>query len=271
MSYMTQRLNALKMLQRRIVKGDFQPGDRVRVNVGEKCAGVAGTVKDVSAKTGKVVIAHDGMEGDCTHAIDEVHKAHEFSKADIIMREVSDVARARVIKSVLAKAGIEVTTQDDPKYGVHAHQLGGQQIGHTVNAIGLGWTAVPANGNIKGKFKTHEEAKQYLADQHAEGMKAEGMAKAAGAKVKKADEETGDQQGSEAENMKKDDPGNATGSAEAASSEEDQDKKPANSSTTSTSTSSSNTSTTTAMTSEVEKSVVQKMADLTSLVGRLAK
>jgi hypothetical protein len=75
------------------------------------------------------------------------------------------------------KAGLEVQTEDDePKHGIFAHTLGGQHIGHTVKAVANGtiaWTAVPASGKIKGGFKKHEDAKQYLADQHGEGMKAQ--------------------------------------------------------------------------------------------------
>ncbi|CAM6004376.1 unnamed protein product [Sphagnum balticum] len=92
----------------------------------------------------------------------------------------------------LKKAGIEVQTAD-PESGVYAHTLGGKTIGHTVKAVHDGtiaWTAVPAGGTIKGKFKSHEDAKQYLADNCANNMAQEEMANKLGAqkggnKVKK--------------------------------------------------------------------------------------
>ena len=73
------------------------------------------------------------------------------------------------------KAGIEVETDDpEPKHGIYSHSLGAHSIGHTVKAVANGtiaWTAVPSNGKIKGGFKKHDDAKQYLADQHVDGVK----------------------------------------------------------------------------------------------------
>lgn len=88
------------------------------------------------------------------------------------------------------KAGIQVTNKGDPKYGVYEHELGGQKIGHTVNVTGQGWTAVPAEGEIKGKFKKHMEAQQYLADNHVQNTKTKIIQEQAAAapKVKKDDE-----------------------------------------------------------------------------------
>jgi hypothetical protein len=111
----------------------------------------------------------------------------------------------------LKKAGIEVQTAD-PESGVYAHTLGGKTIGHTVKAVHDGtiaWTAVPAGGTIKGKFKSHEDAKQYLADNCANNMAQEEMAnkleaQKGGNKVKKDDEEIGDEEGDEAGAIQKD-------------------------------------------------------------------
>jgi hypothetical protein len=91
-------------------------------------------------------------------------------------------------KPVLEKAGIQVSNKD-PKYGVFEHELGGQKIGHTVNVTGQGWTAVPAEGEIQGKFKKHMEAQQYLADNHVENTKKSLIEEAAAnkPKVKKDD------------------------------------------------------------------------------------
>ena len=186
------------------------------------------------------------LSGMSNHPASEV-KAHIKSRAKALGLEskIPDDWGDKVDKSepkpAVKKAGIEVTTQGDPEYGIYAHQLGGKQIGHTVKAVHdgtIGWTAVPTNGRIKGKFKSQEEGKQYLADQHAEGMKQEVMQEQAARQpkpVKKDDEETGDQQGSEAGSIPKDwlahpdailyqkddSPGtdNGTGDEEAASSE----------------------------------------------------
>jgi hypothetical protein len=91
--------------------------------------------------------------------------------------------------------GLKVTTDDNPVGGVHAHKIAGQLIGHTVNAVGKGWTAVPFSGQIKGGFNKHADAQQYLADQHAENIKNDALmeqaAKQAGGKVKKDDIEKG--------------------------------------------------------------------------------
>ena len=141
-----------------LIKTDFKPGDRVRMNVGAQCAGQAGTVKHVSGN--QVQVQHDGVDGPCDHDAQDMHTAHEFTKEEVI------------------KAGLEVTTDDDPKGGVHVHKIAGQLVGHTIKAVGDGtiaWTAVPQSGAIKGKFKSQDEAKQYLADQHGEGIKTKAM------------------------------------------------------------------------------------------------
>lgn len=89
--------------------------------------------------------------------------------------------------------GLQVTTDDNPIGGVHTHKLAGQLIGHTVNAVGKGWTAVPFSGNIKGGFSKHADAQQYLADQHAKNIETDAImeqaATKAGGKVKKDDDE----------------------------------------------------------------------------------
>lgn len=92
--------------------------------------------------------------------------------------------------------GLKVTTDDNPVGGVHVHKLAGQLIGHTVNAVGKGWTAVPFSGPVKGGFPKHADAQQYLADQHAENIKNDALmeqaATKAGGKVKKDDPENQD-------------------------------------------------------------------------------
>ena len=114
----------------------------------------------------------------------------------------------------IMKAGIEVSDAGDPKYGVYEHQLAGQPIGHTVKAVHDGtiaWTAVPTNGNIKGKFKSHDEAKQYLADQHGEGIKTTAIQDAACQQQQQGNQKP----------VKKDEESNGTGDDKAASSSEE--------------------------------------------------
>jgi hypothetical protein len=119
-----------------------------------------------------------------------------FNRVSVLRRAVA-VAKGEKItkidkpedqKPVLEKAGIQVSNKD-PKYGVYEHELGGQKIGHTVNVTGQGWTAVPAVGEIQGKFKKHMEAQQYLADNHVENTKTQLIEEAAAnkPKVKKDD------------------------------------------------------------------------------------
>lgn len=109
------------------------------------------------------------------HALPDSWKVEDHDKA-VTKLEVVDM-RSVVVKAEESpkKAGIEVQTDDEePKHGIYSHTLGAQSIGHTVKAVANGtiaWTAVPQNGKIKGGFKKHDDAKQYLADQHVEGVK----------------------------------------------------------------------------------------------------
>lgn len=153
-----------------------------------------------------------------------IHNESDLHNAQMLVQDAKDPAaaqkhiesRAKALGVKLKKAedpvddkddkptaGIQVTNKGDPKYGVFEHELGGEKIGHTVNVLGQGWTAVPAVGEIKGKFKKHVEAQQYLADNHVENTKTrkieEGAVAASKPKpVKKdgADNEPGDAMGS---------------------------------------------------------------------------
>lgn len=84
-------------------------------------------------------------------------------------------------KPEIKKAGLNVETGDEPKHGIYEHKIAGRLIGHTAKVVGDGtiaWTAVPQKGPIKGKFKTHEDAKQYLADTHGTQLGEEDREKA---------------------------------------------------------------------------------------------
>lgn len=120
----------------------------------------------------------------------------------IIKKEAPDKADKDKDKDApVAKAGLPVMTDANPIGGVHVHKIADQLVGHTVKAVADGsiaWTAVPQSGAIRGKFKTHDEAMQYLADQHGEGIKTaaiqEAMApKGKSGKVEKAWKEFDDE------------------------------------------------------------------------------
>lgn len=103
------------------------------------------------------------------------------------LRTIIAKAAEKEAKDVKEAAGLKVTDEGDPEYGIYAHQIAGQPIGHTVKAVHDGtiaWSAVPVEGKIKGKFKNHEDAKQYLADQHGAGIQTKAIQEAATATAK---------------------------------------------------------------------------------------
>jgi len=118
-----------------------------------------------------------------------------FRQRAELLRYRENLAKAEA--DAVKKAGLDVSTvEDDPKHGVYEHKIAGRTVGHTVKAVANGtiaWTAVPANGTIKGGFRKHDEAKQYLADNHGVTLGKEDEEKARGlaaekAKVKKSEE-----------------------------------------------------------------------------------